>query len=47
LMKNPNDGYPWLGLLQIHKDAQGHGYGNEVMDYFILSCKKEVWKLFV
>jgi len=25
LMNNPNDVYPWLGLLQIRKSFQGQG----------------------
>jgi RimJ/RimL family protein N-acetyltransferase len=24
---NEQDGYPWLGLLLIHRDYQGYGYG--------------------
>jgi RimJ/RimL family protein N-acetyltransferase len=27
LMENPNDLYPWLGLLMIHRDYQGYGFG--------------------
>lgn len=27
LMLNPNDGYPWLGLMLIKKEFQGKGYG--------------------
>ncbi|MGG2055085.1 GNAT family N-acetyltransferase [Lysinibacillus pakistanensis] len=46
LMKNPNDGYPWLGLLQIHKDTQGHGYGNEVMDLFYTIMQERGVKTF-
>ncbi|WP_160497707.1 GNAT family N-acetyltransferase [Paenibacillus dendrobii] len=34
LMKNPNDGYTWLGLLQIRKDAQSSGYGRKVLELF-------------
>ncbi len=34
LMKNPNDGCTWLGLLQIRKDAQSKGYGRKTMDLF-------------
>jgi RimJ/RimL family protein N-acetyltransferase len=25
--KNPNDHYPWLGLLMIHSNYQGYGFG--------------------
>ncbi|WP_045523892.1 GNAT family N-acetyltransferase [Neobacillus niacini] len=27
LMENPKDQYPWLGLLMIHGDYQGFGFG--------------------
>jgi GNAT superfamily N-acetyltransferase len=27
LMENPKDQYPWLGLLMIHSDYQGFGFG--------------------
>jgi GNAT superfamily N-acetyltransferase len=26
LDENPKDGFPWLGLLMIHRDQQGKGY---------------------
>ncbi|KGX85558.1 GNAT family N-acetyltransferase [Pontibacillus litoralis] len=26
---NPNDGYPWLGLLMIHRDYQGYMFGTQ------------------
>jgi RimJ/RimL family protein N-acetyltransferase len=31
---NERDGYPWLGLLMIHRDYQGYGYGTNA--YFTL-----------
>lgn len=34
LMKNPSDGYTWLGLLQIRKEAQSHGYGRQALQLF-------------
>jgi len=34
LMKNPSDGYTWLGLLQIRKDVQAHGYGHRALQLF-------------
>jgi RimJ/RimL family protein N-acetyltransferase len=27
LMENPKDNCPWLGLLMIHRDYQGYGFG--------------------
>jgi RimJ/RimL family protein N-acetyltransferase len=27
LLENPKDHYPWLGLLLIHSDYQGYGFG--------------------
>lgn len=29
LMENPKDQYPWLGLLMIHGDYQGYGFGSQ------------------
>jgi GNAT superfamily N-acetyltransferase len=29
LVENPNDQYPWLGLLVIHGDYQGYGFGSQ------------------
>jgi ribosomal protein S18 acetylase RimI-like enzyme len=29
LEKNPKDGFPWLGLLMIHFDYQGYGFGSQ------------------
>jgi RimJ/RimL family protein N-acetyltransferase len=29
LMENPNDQLPWLGLLMIHSDYHGHGFGSQ------------------
>ncbi|MNH88541.1 Acetyltransferase (GNAT) family protein [compost metagenome] len=34
LMKNPNDGYPWLGLLTIKKEYQNHGYAKQALCQF-------------
>jgi GNAT superfamily N-acetyltransferase len=28
LPSNPKDNYPWLGLLLIHRDYQGYGFGS-------------------
>lgn len=29
LMENPNDQLPWLGLLMIHSDYHGYGFGSQ------------------
>lgn len=29
LMENPNDQHPWLGLLIIHGDYKGYGFGSQ------------------
>jgi RimJ/RimL family protein N-acetyltransferase len=29
LLENPKDQYPWLGLLMIHGDYQGYGFGKQ------------------
>lgn len=34
LMKNPNDGCTWLGLLLIRKERQAQGYGKKSLDMF-------------
>ncbi|MDF2923710.1 MAG: family N-acetyltransferase [Paenibacillaceae bacterium] len=34
LLHNPGDGYPWLGLLLIAKEMQGHGYGLKALATF-------------
>ncbi|WP_164515148.1 GNAT family N-acetyltransferase [Paenibacillus lentus] len=34
LMRNPNDGYTWLGLLEIKKEHQGKGYGYKALNLF-------------
>lgn len=40
LMKNPNDGYPWLGLLAIKKEYQEHGYAKQALEKFYDLMKK-------
>lgn len=32
LLNNPRDGYPWLGLIMLHKEKQGFGYAKEFLD---------------
>lgn len=34
LLVNPNDHYPWLGLLMIHRDYQGYGFGAQAYALF-------------
>lgn len=34
LVDNPNDHYPWLGLLMIHGDYQGSGFGKQAYAKF-------------
>ncbi|MFC0524454.1 GNAT family N-acetyltransferase [Pontibacillus salicampi] len=34
LSQNPKDGYPWLGLLLIHRDYQGFSYGLQAYHTF-------------
>ncbi|WP_088042935.1 N-acetyltransferase [Bacillus sp. EAC] len=31
---NPRDGFPWLGLLMIHGDYQGYGFGTNAFIFF-------------
>ncbi|RKP57983.1 GNAT family N-acetyltransferase [Cohnella endophytica] len=42
LMKNPNDGFPWLGLLIVKKEFQNKGYGSKSLNEFykIMSERK-------
>jgi RimJ/RimL family protein N-acetyltransferase len=32
ILQNPRDNNPWLGLLMIHKEKQGLGYGREFLE---------------
>jgi len=34
LLENPKDHFPWLGLLMIHKDYQGFGFGVKAFQLF-------------
>jgi ribosomal protein S18 acetylase RimI-like enzyme len=38
---NPNDNYPWLGLLMIHHDYQGYGFGSIAYSMFEEIIKKQ------
>ncbi|MGL4522520.1 MAG: GNAT family N-acetyltransferase, partial [Bacilli bacterium] len=37
----PTDGYPWLGLLLIHGDYQGYGYGTNAYFHFQEQLKQQ------
>jgi RimJ/RimL family protein N-acetyltransferase len=41
LAHNPNNGHPWLGLLIIHMDEQGLGYGKAALAAFATLLKSE------
>ncbi|TYP72731.1 GNAT family N-acetyltransferase [Paenibacillus methanolicus] len=34
LMRNPRDGYPWLGLLLVRKEEQGRGIGEALLSQY-------------
>ena len=34
LLDNPKDHFPWLGLLMIHSDYQGYGFGVQAFHLF-------------
>ena len=34
LMENPKDHHPWLGLLMIHGDYQGYGFGMQAYSIY-------------
>lgn len=34
LLENPKDQFPWLGLLMIHSDYQGYGFGVQAFHLF-------------
>lgn len=40
LKLNPRDGFPWLGLLMIHGDYQGYGFGTDAFVLFEELLKK-------
>ncbi|QBD74867.1 N-acetyltransferase [Ktedonosporobacter rubrisoli] len=41
LDENESDGLPWLGMLMIHADYQGHGLGTEALQCLIAHCREE------
>jgi len=41
LEHNPRDGYPWLGLLIIHRDYQGYGFGTNAYFTFEEELKEK------
>ncbi len=40
LLENPNDHYPWLGLLMIHGDYQGYGFGAQAYETYEYEMSK-------
>ncbi len=42
LMENPNDHCPWLGLLMIHGDYRGFGFGHRRLLFIKKKCVNEV-----
>lgn len=40
LLENPNDHYPWLGLLMIHGDYQGYGFGAKAYETYEYGMSK-------
>ncbi|WP_435168614.1 GNAT family N-acetyltransferase [Paenibacillus glycanilyticus] len=41
LDRNPKDGYPWLGLLMIHEELKGRGYGKAAYVAFAQRLRQE------
>jgi RimJ/RimL family protein N-acetyltransferase len=35
ILCNPNDGFPWLGLIMLHSAKHKYGYGREFMEVLI------------
>ncbi|WHX51009.1 GNAT family N-acetyltransferase [Paenibacillus woosongensis] len=46
LMKNPGDGYTWLGLLEIKKEHQSKGYGYKALNLFYSLMRERQVKQF-
>lgn len=40
LLENPKDHYPWLGLLVIHADYQGYGFGSQAVAVYENEMRK-------
>lgn len=40
LMENPKDHFPWLGLLMIHSDYQGYGFGVQAFTIYENEMRK-------
>ncbi|WP_160720988.1 GNAT family N-acetyltransferase [Bacillus sp. USDA818B3_A] len=34
ILENPKDSFPWLGLLMIHSDYQGYGFGTQAYEQY-------------
>lgn len=41
LEQNPSDNLPWLGLLLVHGDFQGQGYGQEIFQSLVAYYRDE------
>ncbi|WP_336771435.1 GNAT family N-acetyltransferase [Paenibacillus sp. MMO-58] len=46
LMLNPSDNCTWLGLLQVDKKLQGHGYGPRMLDLYLEEMRRRNVSLF-
>ncbi|MBM3266429.1 MAG: GNAT family N-acetyltransferase [Candidatus Sericytochromatia bacterium] len=44
LVPNPSDGLPWLGLLLVHGESQGHGIGAEALQAIEHALAGEGWE---
>lgn len=40
LLENPKDHFPWLGLLMIHRDYQGFGFGAQAHALYEIEMRK-------
>ena len=41
MLENPKDSFPWLGLLMIHIDYQGFGFGKQAYQHYESLMKKQ------
>ncbi|MEH7119282.1 GNAT family N-acetyltransferase [Neobacillus vireti] len=41
MLENPKDSFPWLGLLMIHNDYQGFGFGKQAYQHYESIMKKQ------
>lgn len=40
LLRNPKDEYPWLGLLVMHRDYQGYGFGAQAYALYEIEMRR-------